>query len=350
MASEKKIYINQIQEGQTIEDIFMVRKMSRSETRTGNPYLIMTLMDRSGEISARLWNNVDALADFCEPGSLVQVTAMPQAYKGSLQLKLDTVIKVDKTDVDISLFMQTTRKNIAEMSRSIEQIAQSIKNRHYKKLLKAFINDEDFLKNFQTAPAAKSMHHAYLGGLLEHTLTVARLAEMLASFYPTLDRDLLLTGALLHDVGKIREFAYDSYPFDYTDMGRLMGHLVLGAEMVQARIDTVSGFPENLSTRLQHLILSHHGRYEFGSPSLPMLSEAFVLHFLDDLDAKLNFIGLLEEQAPEPGYQWTDFQRVLDRFLYVNGRPQAEPQSLESGEPQGSGSRSSVNSKQQQLF
>ena len=350
MASEKKIYINQIREGQAIEDNFMVRKMCRAETRTVNPYLIMTLMDRSGEIGARLWDNVEALADICEPGSLVQVAALPQAYKGSLQLKLDTVRKVDKTAVDISLFMQTSRKNIAEMSRSVEQIVQSIRDRHYKKLLMSFISDETFMKKFQTAPAAKSMHHAYLGGLLEHTLTVARLAEMLAGFYPTLDRDLLLTGAILHDVGKIKEFTFDSYPFDYTDMGRLMGHLVLGAEMIQARVDTVSGFPENLSTRLQHLILSHHGRYEFGSPSLPMLSEAFVLHFLDDLDAKLNFIGLLEEQAPESGYQWTDFQRVLDRFLYVNGRPHAEPQSVGPGEPTGADGRSPVNSKQQQLF
>jgi 3'-5' exoribonuclease len=194
------------------------------------------------------------------------------------------------------------------------------------------------------------MHHAYLGGLLEHTLAVSQLAEMLADFYPALDRDLLLAGALLHDIGKTREFTFETYPFDYSDKGRLMGHLVLGAEMIQEKISALPGFPEDLSTRLQHLVLSHHGRYEFGSPCLPMMSEAFVLNFLDDLDAKLNFMGRLEEQAQEPGYQWTDFQRTLERFLFVNGRPHAEAEPPGTSVQQDSEDSHKLNSKQQQLF
>ena len=350
MAAEKKIFVNRIREGQVVEDVFMIRNANRAETRSGKPYLILTLMDRSGEIGARVWDNVDAFMEICQPGGLVLVTAQAQAYMGALQLKVDAMQKIDEKEIDRTLFMQTTRKNIDGMGREIDLLAESIRNRFYKKLLQAFFSDRDFFKQFKTAPAAKSLHHAYLGGLLEHTLAVARLAEMLSGIYPALDRDLLLAGALLHDIGKTKEFTFDAYPFDYTDQGRLMGHLVLGVEMIQARINGISGFPEDLATRLQHLVLSHHGRYEYGSPALPMMSEAFVLHFLDDLDAKLNFIGHLEEQAPESGYQWTDFQRVLERFLYVNGRPNSETTPAGAADLENSGNRSALNSKQQQLF
>jgi 3'-5' exoribonuclease len=350
MVAEKKIFANLIQEGQSIDDLFMVKEMIRAETRSGKPYLIMSLMDRSGEVPGRLWENADALIGMCEPGNLLQITAQAQAYRGNLQLKIDSVRQVEKNEVDFTFFLQTSKKNIADMARDIYSLASSAQNPFYKKLLLDFFDEKDFFNKFQRAPAAKYMHHAYLGGLLEHTLAVSQLAAMLAGFYPTLDRDLLLTGALLHDIGKTKEFAFETYPFDYTDKGRLMGHLVLGAEMIQERINTLPGFPEDLSTRLQHMVLSHHGRYEFGSPCLPMVSEAFVLNFLDDLDAKLNFVGRLEEQAPEPGYQWTDFQRTLERFLFVNGRPHTDTEPPAASVQQDSEESTRPNSKQQQLF
>jgi 3'-5' exoribonuclease len=285
----------------------------------------------------------------CEPGNLLQITAQAQAYRGNLQLKIDSVRKVDKEEIDFTLFMQASKKNIEDMVREILSLVSDVKNPFYQKLLLHFF-DEPFLQEFKRAPAAKNMHHAYLGGLLEHTLAVSRLAQMLAGLYSTLDSDLLLTGALLHDIGKTREFSFEKQPFDYTDKGRLMGHLVLGAEMIQEKVNAIPGFPEDLSTRLQHLVLSHHGRYEFGSPVLPMVSEAFVLNFLDDLDAKLNFMDRMEEQAPEPGYQWTDFQRTLERFLFVNGRPHAETEPDERSVQQDPEDDPELNSKQQQLF
>ena len=350
MAAENILFANLIKGGQAVEDIFMVKEMSRAETRSGKPYLIMTLMDRSGDMAGRLWENADALIGLCEPGNLVEISAQAQEYRGSLQLKIDTIRQVDKDAVDPSLFIQSSRKNIADMAREIHSLAVSLKNPFCKKLLLEFFDDNDFFNEFQKAPAAKHMHHAYLGGLLEHTLAVSQMAEMLSGFYPALDRELLLAGALLHDIGKIKEFAFGTYPFDYTDKGRLMGHLVLGAEMIQEKINTLPGFPEDLSTRLQHLVLSHHGRYEFGSPCLPMVSEAFVLNFLDDLDAKLNFMGRLEEQTTEPGYQWTDFQRTLERFLFVKGRPHTETESPKNSEQKDAEDNSGHNSKQQQLF
>ena len=351
MKAEKKVFASQIQEGQAVEDLFMVKDMSRAETRTGKPYLIMTLMDRSGDIAGRLWENADAHINVCQPGSILRVTGQTQAFRGSLQLKIDSVHPVNREDCDETLFLQATSKNIEEMMAAINSMAADVKDPFCRKLLLKFFQDDSFVADFQKAPAAKSMHHAYLGGLLEHTLAVTQLAEMLAGFYRLLDRDLLITGALLHDIGKTRELSYDTFPFDYTDQGRLVGHLVLGVEMIRELISTIQNFPEDLATRLQHLVLSHHGRYEFGSPCLPMLSEAFVLNFLDDMDAKLNFLGRLEEQTAEPGYQWTDFQRTLERFLYVKGRPSretgADTSRLEEHEES---SPQQNNSKQQHLF
>jgi 3'-5' exoribonuclease len=345
MAADKTLFINQIKEGLAVDEVFLVKEMSRAETRAGKPYLVLTLMDRSGEIGARLWDNADAFVGACEPGNLVRVTGQAQAYRGVLQLKIDSVLPVEKKAADRELFLQTAKRDIAEMAREITAMAHRVGDPFCRKLLLKFFTDSSFFPEFQQAPAAKSMHHAYLGGLLEHTLAVAKLAGLIADSYPDLDRDLLITGALLHDVGKTRELAFDGFPFDYTVRGRLVGHLVIGIEMLQEKIGTISGFPEDLATRLQHLVLSHHGRYEFGSPALPMISEAFVLNFLDDLDAKLNFLGRLEEQAAGPGYQWTEFQRTLDRFLYVKGRPQADAEH-----PGQDGGESSRNSRQQNLF
>jgi len=350
MTAEKTTFVNRIKEGQPVEDIFMVKDMGRAETRSGKPYLTLTLMDRTGEIGARLWENADKFVGACEPGSLVQASGQAQAYRGILQLKIDKVLPVDKKAADIELFLQASKKNIAEMAREITTMAHSVREVFCRKLLLAFLADSSFFAEFQQAPAAKSMHHAYLGGLLEHTLAVAHLAGQVADSYPTLDRDLLMTGALLHDIGKTREFSYETFPFEYTVRGRLVGHLVIGVEMVQDKIKTIPGFPEDLATRLQHLLLSHHGRYEFGSPALPMLSEAFVLNFLDDLDAKLNFLNRLEEQAPGPGYQWTDFQRTLERFLYVNGRPHSEAETPDQVEQQATEDSPIINSRQKNLF
>ncbi|MFC1837893.1 3'-5' exoribonuclease YhaM family protein, partial [Thermodesulfobacteriota bacterium] len=324
MTADKKIFTNQIRDGQSVDDLFMVKEMSRAETRAGKPYLILTLMDRNGELPGRLWENAEALMPLCEPGKLLQITGQAQAYRGNLQLKIDAVHNIDKTGADLSLFLQTSKKNIDDMAREIRSLAESVQDPYYRKLLLAFLDDRAFTEKFTRAPAAKSMHHAYLGGLLEHTLAVAQLSETLISFYPALDRDLLMAGALLHDIGKTAELGFGAYPFDYTDKGRLMGHLVLGSVMIQEKASTISGFPDDLLTRLLHLVLSHHGRYEFGSPSLPMIREAFILNFLDDLDAKMNFLDRLEEMAAEPGYQWSDFQRTLERFLFINGQPFTE--------------------------
>jgi len=356
MTQNKGPYIKDLQDGQAVAGLFLIKELSRAETKNGKPYLILTAIDRTGEIGGRVWDNADQVMAECAAGRIVALTGQAQAYKGILQLKIETAQAVDSGLVDMADFQPTAPGDIKQMAGQLLALARSIREPDLRKLTRKFFEDEGFFSIFIKAPAAKNMHHAYLGGLLEHTLSVARLADLVASLYAGLDRDLLLTGALLHDVGKTEEFAFDSLPFNYTDKGRLVGHLVLGAEMVRARADKLKNFPEDLLVRVQHLILSHHGQYEFGSPCLPMLTEAFALNFLDDLDAKINYISRLEMRLDQTGgYQWTDYQKMLERFLFLRGRNDQE-QNAQTDNPADNttaatpGTAAAKETRQQTLF
>ncbi|MFZ5776341.1 MAG: 3'-5' exoribonuclease YhaM family protein [Thermodesulfobacteriota bacterium] len=319
MESPPFMRIRDIQDGQQVEGLFLVKEMSRGETKAGKPYLSLTLMDTSGELSAKVWENADRFAPECPAGAVVEVRGLAQAYKGVLQLRVDGLARLAEEQVDMSRFVPSAPGDVQAMAKELLQLAASIKDPHLRALLDSFFSDQALLEAMRRAPAAKAMHHAYLGGLLEHTLAVARLADRVCGLYPELDRSLLLAGAMLHDIGKLKEFDFTSFPFDYTDQGRLLGHMTLGVAMIQKRLAALPGFPPELAARLCHLILSHHGRHEYGSPVLPMMSEAFVLHFLDDLDAKVNYLSRLAGQARAEGYQWSEYQRNLERFLYLRG-------------------------------
>jgi len=345
MTSDKHLQIKEITDGQTIHDLFLIREMSRGETKAGKPYLSLVLMDASGEISGRVWENAEQLMAECPAGAIVAVAGQAQAYKGILQLRIDTLRRIPDSEVDMARFVPSTRGNITLMAKELVKLAGSVENPFLKELLLSLFGERRLMQAFKKAPAAKVMHHACVGGLLEHTLAVARLAESVCALYPSLDRSLLMAGALLHDLGKLKEFNFDSFPFEYSDRGRLVGHMVLGIEMIQEKINGISGFPEELGDRLKHLILSHHGRHEFGSPSLPMMQEAFALNFLDDLDAKINYLDRLAGQAKGEGYQWTEFQRNLERFLFVKGH-QAEDDSSSLAPGQDNG----VDPRQRTLF
>ncbi len=326
----QRIAVNDIEDGQQIsEEIFLLKELSRAETRAGKPYLTLKLMDKTGEITGRIWDDADRWEKKCTPGGLVSIYAKAQSYKGNLQLIISAVDSIAMEETDLSDFIPSTSCDIDEMAEELSRLAKSVSNPFIKKLLLKFVNDASFFEAFKKAPAAKSMHHAYLGGLLEHTLHVCRLANMVSGLYPSIDRSLLLAGAMLHDIGKVEELTATSGLFDYSDQGRLMGHMILGVEMVQERIKKIKDFPEDLSVRIKHLILSHHGRHDFGAPTLPMLHEAFVLNFLDDLDAKINYVERLSDKAPEDGYQWSEYQRNLERFLFLTGhsaKPDVPPQ------------------------
>ncbi|MEN8141612.1 MAG: HD domain-containing protein [Thermodesulfobacteriota bacterium] len=322
----KTTYIKDIQDRQAVADLFLVKSMSVAETKAGKPYLNLTLMDRSGDIVGRVWEGAERLQAQCPPGALVEISGQSQSFRGQLQLNINTIKRRDEAQVEMSAFVPASPFDPEEMAAELVGLVRSVGDDHIRRLLLKFFNNDEFMAGFKRAVAAKGMHHAYLGGLLEHTLGVARLAAAVAPLYPELDRDLLLAGAMLHDIGKMKEFDFSSFPADYSDQGRLMGHMVLGVEMIEEKIGRTKDFPPELAVRLKHMILSHHGRYEFGSPTLPMVSEAFVLNFIDDMDAKLNTIaGVRAKMEETPGYQWSPYQRSLERFLFVKGHSEAGP-------------------------
>lgn len=316
---DKGCFIKEIKDNQAVRGQFLVKEVTLAETRAGKPFLTLALIDKTGELIGRVWDNAEVLQKECNAGGVISLTGSAQSYKGVLQLKVQDAKAVDSAKVDYSLFLQTASQEPKKMLADLKKIIATVEDSNLRQLLNVFFNDSHFMELFLKAPAAKNMHHAYVSGLLEHTLGVVKLADNISKLYPTIDRSLLICGAVLHDVGKVREFSFDNQPFDYSDQGRLVGHMVIAIGILQEKIAEIPSFPSELSDRLKHLILSHHGKYEFGSPVVPMIREAFVLNFIDDLDAKMNYLDRLSEQAEGEGYQWTPYQRTLERFLFVPG-------------------------------
>jgi len=332
---EKKLFVAELKEGDRFEDLFLIKKVKLGETRAGKPYLALTVMDSSGEVSGPVWDNVQSLRELCVAGQVVRLTGMVQSYRDSLQLRIDGINRVLQAEIELEHFYPASPKNIREMADALQELVLSVGNPYLKKLLNHFFKKGDWWPSFQEAPAAKGIHHAYIGGLLEHSLSVARVAEFLAKHYEGVDRSLLLAGALLHDIGKLEELKMESGLIEYTVRGRLKGHLVIGSEMVARAAAKIPDFPDELLEQLQHLVLSHHGRQEFGSPAVPMTVEAFMLSFLDDLDAKMNITEQLRRKMDNKEMSWTDYQRSLERYLYLGGFGEKEPEG-EVVQPNGS--------------
>ncbi|MEW6429687.1 MAG: HD domain-containing protein [Thermodesulfobacteriota bacterium] len=313
---EKGVNIGEIGDGMTVTGVFLVKSMSRLETKNGKPYLSLQLMDKSGEIPARVWDNADVLKEQCPAGAFVAIGGQAESFRDSLQLRITSLLRVEAQEVDPALFLPAAKSDPELLWQQFGELLASIEAADYRCLLAAIFADPETVARFRQAPAAKNMHHAYIGGLLEHTVAVSRLADLLSRLYPAVDRDLLIAGAMLHDLGKIEEFSFDAVPFDYSDSGRLEGHLSIGVAIVRRYAAGCDITPLRLSL-LIHLILSHHGRLEFGSPVVPMTLEAFFLNGIDDLDAKANYLHRLAEQADPDAHRWTDYQKVLERFLFV---------------------------------
>jgi len=338
----KTRFVDQLKEGDRLDDIFVVKAARLSETRAGKPYLILEVADRSGEIGGPVWEQVEAFQQSCPVGGFVHLSGQVQVYQGKPQLRIDAARAVDRSAVDLADFVPVAKGDREAMAAELQALVVKVADPFLKKLLNRFFSKESFWPRFQEAPAAKGIHHAYLGGLLEHSLSVAKVANLLAGHYPGVDRSLLLAGALLHDIGKIEELAMVMAAIDYTEQGRLKGHLVMGSEMVAAAAAQIDDFPPELLTRLQHLILSHHGRQDFGSPVVPMTVEAFLLSWIDDMDAKMNLMEQLRLKIKQPGLQWSEYQRVLERYLYLGPLESLEEEVVETPVKRRSASRSSA--------
>jgi len=305
-------WIKDIREGDSVQGLYAVRDKRLGKTRRGDAFLTVSLADRTGDVEAKVWEQAEEVSSRFKTGDVLDIQGNATSYRDRIQLTLSQ-FEVVNGEVDYSLFLEPSAESPRRMAARLRKLLQEIRNPHLKALIEQFFSDAEFMRLFEKAPAAKNFHHNYLGGLLEHTLSVCEIIQQVADHYPHLDRDLLLAGAFCHDIGKVRELSWD-LQIEYTDEGRLVGHLVQGTLLVEKKLAGLKTFPQDLALRLKHLILSHHGEYEFGSPKRPKFLEAFVLHLADDLDAKVNGLGRLFERDGREG-AWTDYNRLFERYF-----------------------------------
>ncbi len=311
----KKQFVNTLKPGDTIDDVFVLSEKNMAQKKDGNNYLNLVFIDKTGSLKAVQWDNVENTAEQITVGDYVQVKGSVAEYRGTLQLVVRTAVRSDAEQVDASDFLPVTTRNIDAMFDKLKQITDTINPPCLLELFRLFWEDADLVQQFKKAPAAKKMHHAYIGGLLEHTLSMAILVDKIAGHYTGVDRDLLLAGAILHDIGKIREFEFSSR-IDYTSEGRLLSHIVIGTQMIEEKMRQIPDFPEEQAVLLKHLVISHHGLREFGSPEPPKTIEAVLLNHIDEIDSKVK--GIREFMASENSTTaWTSYHQLLQRHFYI---------------------------------
>jgi 3'-5' exoribonuclease len=315
--AQKGPYIREVKPGDRLTGFYLVRykQLEPFRDRTRGLFLTLVLADRTGSLLARVWEGAPELAETFEQGEVVKVQGDVESYMDRPQLIVARLRRAEPDEYDLRDFRPSTAKNIETMVETVQKTVARVGNSHLNALLRSFFDDAEFMKRFTAAPGARRVHHAYLGGLLEHTVGVAALADAVLALYPEIDSDLLLTGALLHEIGKTREFEWES-DIDYTDEGQLVGHVVLGDEMVAAAIARLPDFPADLALRVRHMMVSYHGRYEWGSPRRPQTLEAMALHQIEELEAQINRFRELLANRPE-GESWTPYDRLLGRSLYA---------------------------------
>jgi 3'-5' exoribonuclease len=318
-----KVFVADLVEGEAVTSFFLAKQIQVRQRKRGEAFLTLTLADRTGEVAAVLWEGAEEASRELEEGDIVKVQGTLGEYQGGRQLTLARLRKAAPGEVSLDEYLPRSDKDPNQLLGELKRTVDEMRNPHLQRLLQGLLADPVLVQAWITAPAAKGIHHAVLGGLLEHTASVVGLCALLADYYPALDRDLLLAAAMLHDLGKVRELTWDRV-FDYTDAGRLLGHITLGTLLVEERIRAIPDFPEATAQRLLHCILSHHGELEWGSPKRPKTLEALVLHYAEDMDGKINGFLSFSRTSPDPRRPgWTQFNRGLDRYLFFG--PAAEP-------------------------
>lgn len=303
-------YIKDLKEGDRMSDIYMCKHKQSAVTKNGKPYDNVILQDKTGTIDAKVWDPNNAGIEEFDVLDYIEVHGDVINFQGALQVNVKRVRRCKEGEYDPAQYLPVSSKNIDTMMKELLEYIESIQNSYLKELLKEFfIKDEQFVKAFRNSSAAKTIHHSFMGGLLEHTLSVTKLCDYYCCQYPLLKRDLLISAAICHDIGKTRELSL--FPEnDYTDDGQFLGHIVIGTEMVGEKIRKIAGFPKILENELKHCILAHHGEYEFGSPKKPAIMEALALNFADNTDAKLQTFTELMNNATDTG--WLGFNRLFD--------------------------------------
>lgn len=311
----KPHYVEDLQPDERIESFYLVQsKEVRTKKTSGDPYLSLILSDRTGSIESKMWDGVEAVADTFDRDDFIKVRAAVQTYREKPQLVIHKLRRVDESEIDLADYIPHTKHDIEEMWATLRTTVEAFKNPHLKALLLSFLDDPEFADRFKIAPAAKTLHHGFLGGLLEHVSSLMRLAKLVASNYDFLDVELLQTGVILHDMGKLDELTYER-SFGYSGDGQLLGHITIVLQWIDRKCATLPDFPPRLKRLVEHMVLSHHGRYEFGSPKLPMFPEALALSYIDDLDSKLESMRSALAQETGDGVEWTGYNRSLERSL-----------------------------------
>ncbi len=334
----KKYFVQDIRAGQQVEDLFMVIRARQAQARNG-PYWQLTLQDGTGEIQARLWNPLSRQFQDIPAEQLVRIRASSQVFGEQLQLNIEEMQFINQGEVDPGLFLPVSNPAPEELHQNLLSFLQrNIFYPPWKKLVKKILTREEIKEALLKAPAAKSIHHAYMGGLLEHTLSVCHICNKICDLYPDLDRDILISAAALHDLGKAREILPGASR-DYSSQGKLLGHIFLGLDMMDPFLDKAKDLDPDLIMHLKHIIISHHGELEFGSPKRPKTREAFVLHFADNLDAKIKTLDqALGEGLDSEGSSgfWSNYQRSLERYVFQPARtPKPEPARVQGGKKEG---------------
>lgn len=306
-------FIKEYKDGDRVFDIYLCKHKQSMVTKNGKSYESLILQDKTGTLDAKVWEpNNPGIGDF-DSLDYIEVYGDITSFQGSLQVNVKRIRRCQEGEYQSADYLPVSSKNIEEMYRELTDLVASIENPYLRQLLESFfVQDEKFQKAFRNSSAAKTVHHGFVGGLLEHTLGVTKLCDYYCSAYPILKRDLLLTAAMCHDIGKILEIS----PFpenNYTDDGQLLGHIVMGSQMIGERAARIQGFPHELLSQVQHCILAHHGKYEFGSPRIPALIEALALNYADDTDAKLETFKEILDNAKEPG--WLGYNRLFESNL-----------------------------------
>lgn len=302
-------YINELREGEMVSEVYLCKNKIVGTTKGGKSYYSLQLADGTGILDGKIWELNNAIEHF-ESMDYVKVDGQVTSFNNILQLNIKKIRIADEGEYDISDYMPYTKKNIEEMYSSLLALIDSLEKSYYKQLLtNIFVDDKELVKAFKKHSAAKSIHHGFVGGLLEHTLAVAKMCDYYTTYYPILNRDLLLAAAMLHDIGKVYELS-DFPENDYTDAGQLLGHIVMGTMIVRDRIHDIPNFPAKEANELEHCILSHHGELEFGSPKKPALIEALALSFADNTDAKLQ--TFMEALGQKEENSWIGYNKMLE--------------------------------------
>jgi 3'-5' exoribonuclease len=322
----KSPYVRELQENSTPSISLLVQSKEIRQKKTGDPYLSLILSDKTGDIDAKMWDNVAEVLNTFDRDDFVRVKGLVQIYHNRIQLVIHRLRPMTDSEIEFADFFPASKHDPAVMWEELRGHVNGISNPHIRGLLNAILDDEEIARRFRIAPAAKQIHHAFLSGLLEHVVSLCRLSKQVSPLYPFIDCDLMIAGCVLHDIGKIWELSYDR-GFSYTAEGQLLGHMMIGLRIVAGKLPAFPDFPAPLRTLIEHIIISHHGQLDFGSPKVPQFPEALLFHHLDDLDSKMECTRALLERDLTPG-NFTSFSNALDRSIlrkatYLN--PPAKP-------------------------